>query len=198
MTDRDKLADRVRTEGKLLEQRTGLKLPVFEEVAEALRTPAPSDAEVAVIADLMAEIRIRIDNDESGYSKNLLRDKGLLSACETLLRKVTELEGKGGGLCNQNADLMVKLHDAKKEVERLQALHLERTKSTHKALTQRDKEIERLTAALREIAEFDMEQDCLPACDSYSHADLCPWTAAEYCMAKIARKALKGDGDVQD
>ena len=39
------------------------------------------------------------------------------------------------------------------EIERLQALHLERTKTTHKALTERDAEIERLTALTKADAK---------------------------------------------
>lgn len=41
--------------------------------------------------------------------------------------------------------------DAITEIQRLQKLHLERTKSTHKALTERDEEIKRLSNTLAEI-----------------------------------------------
>ena len=47
------------------------------------------------------------------------------------------------------------------EIERLQALHLERTKTTHKALTERDEKIERLEGALREMYSAEnYEQLC--------------------------------------
>ena len=44
-------------------------------------------------------------------------------------------------------DVCAELEQAQAEIDRLQALHLERTKSTHKALTERDQRIEQLEAA---------------------------------------------------
>ncbi len=43
------------------------------------------------------------------------------------------------------------VHQLEDEIKRLQDLHLERTKSTHKALTQRDDEIKRLSSEGAEL-----------------------------------------------
>jgi len=47
------------------------------------------------------------------------------------------------------------LWKAADEIDRLQVLHLERTKSTHKALVERDEEIEKLRAALEKTDEWE-------------------------------------------
>jgi len=65
-------------------------------------------------------------------------------------------------------ELAAALEQAQVEIDRLQALHLERTKSTHKALTERDERIEQLEAVIQRapckvlLLQEQPYDDCFP------------------------------------
>jgi len=99
-------------------------------------------------------------------------------------KRITELEAKIERLQRWQTNALGEKEELTDEIERLQALHLERTKSTHKALTQRDKENERLRDALEQI------ENLAPIPGSYNIYK----RMLNRCK-DVARKALKGEGD---
>ena len=88
------------------------------------------------------------------------------------------------------------------EIERLQAelasIRAQAEGSTEYVLAQVNQELRAELAAMKAeltwLASFnEAAHDCLPGCDRIAHDELCPNTSPEFVMARIARKALKGD-----
>ena len=57
----------------------------------------------------------------------------------------------------------------------------------------KDKRIELLEAVLVAIVNFDIDQDCLPGCDSIAHEDLCPYCNPEMVMIDMAKKTIAAE-----
>jgi hypothetical protein len=98
-------------------------------------------------SDLTRMSRVKADDmDEIKQSgaANLLRWER-----QQLFKRLEALNAEYETYCNLNA---IYMREQDKTIERLRALHLERTKTTHKALTERDETIERLRGALEKIA----------------------------------------------